>query len=118
MASTTYDPALRLYVADVPWFYFKRADGKVFVSRHTTAVSMNMNTDFLPINCGWSAFPSAYLPGTSNMEINVTFADYDRDLVAAMYAKEYEEATDITDFVNEFPGLQCHRQYHHSDSDS
>lgn len=51
------------YIADVPYVWFKRCDGKVFFYDELTAASVTPNQSTQDINAGWSLFPVATLPG-------------------------------------------------------
>lgn len=86
MRMATYVPHLGGWIADVPQFFFKRSDGTVFVNKHVTACSVNPQTDFMEVRAGWSNYASAYLPGQSTMDINVTLGDFDADLFAVANA--------------------------------
>ena len=86
MLMASYNAGLKGYIADVPQFWFKRADGTVFVNKKVTQCSLNPNTDFMEIRAGWSPYASAYIPGQSTMEVQITMGDFDPALFAVSNA--------------------------------
>lgn len=88
----TYIPAYKGYITDVPEVWFKRNDGKVFHFDKITQASVTPNANFTEVDAGWSLFPSAYLPGKSTMEMQMTSGEFNADM--------FSMAND-TDFVSE-----------------
>ena len=76
----TYNPSLKGYIADVPKVVFKRCDGAKFYFDELTAATVSANIETTPINAGWSLFPVAVLPGSSNFEMNFTSGKFDSSL--------------------------------------
>lgn len=75
-----YIPAFKGYVADVPEFWFKRIDGKIYHYNQLTQASAVPNVNFQEVNAGWSLYPVAYLPQASSLEISMTSGEFDSSL--------------------------------------
>lgn len=88
---STYIPAYKGYITDVPEIWFKRRDGKVFHYDQLTAANATPNVNFTEVNAGWSLFPVAYLPGQSTMEFQFTSGQFNADLFAMANNKDYAE---------------------------
>lgn len=97
----SYVPALRGYIADVPQFFFKRGDGRVFVNKHVTQCSLQPQIDFQEVRAGWSNYAAAYLPGQATMDINVTMGDFDAEIFAMANAEDFETDATFEDYVTE-----------------
>ena len=87
--AATYVPALRGYIADVPWFYFRRGDGTVFTNKHVTQCSLSPQSDFQEVRAGWSQYATAYIPGQATMDVNITFGDFDQDLFSIFNGTDF-----------------------------
>ena len=79
---STYVPAWKGYIADVPQLWFKRCDGNVYHFDELTQASVQPDTNTIDINAGQSLYPVAYLPGQSTMTIDITSGQFDADLFA------------------------------------
>lgn len=90
---STYIPAYKGYITDVPEVWFKRSDGKVFHYDKITQASVTPNANFTEVDAGWSLFPSAYLPGKSTMEMQMTSGEFNADLFAMANDREYVTET-------------------------
>lgn len=90
---STYIPAYKGYITDVPEVWFKRSDGKVFHYDKITACSVTPNANFTEVDAGWSLFPSAYLPGKSTMELQMTSGEFNADLFAMANDTNFVEKT-------------------------
>lgn len=102
--AATYVPQLRGYIADVPQFFFKRADNRVFINKHVTQCSMTPNIDFLEVRAGWSNYAAAYLPGQATMDVQLTLGDFDAEIFAMANAEEFEN-----DATFEAPQVEVHK---------
>jgi len=87
---STYIPAIKGYIADVPRVHFKRCDNKVFYFDEITQASIQPNVQFQEVNAGWSNYPVAYLPGAGTMEVQMTSGQFNSDLFAMANAVNAE----------------------------
>lgn len=88
---STYIPAFKGYMTDVPEIWFKRRDAKVFHFDQISAASATPNVNFTEVNGGWSLYPVAYLPGASTMEFQFTSAQFRADLFSMANNKDFVE---------------------------
>lgn len=51
---STYIPAYKGYITDVPEVWFKRSDRKIFHYDKITACSVTPNANFTEVDAGWS----------------------------------------------------------------
>ena len=100
---STYIPAFKGYMADVPEIWFKRCDGNVFHYDELTQASVNPNVQFTEINGGWSVFPVAYVPGQGTLEMQLTSAQFNADLFAMANGVAFADDADfrmpLTEYV-------------------
>jgi len=87
---STYIPAYKGYIADVPRVWFKRCDGRIFYFDEITQANASPNVQYTEINAGWSLFPVAYLPGQSTMEISMTSGQFNAELFALANGTEFK----------------------------
>lgn len=88
---STYIPAFKGYMADVPEVWFKRCDDAIFHYDELTQCSVNPNVQFTEINGGWSLFPVAYVPGQGTLELQMTSAQFNADLFAMANGVEFQD---------------------------
>lgn len=88
LMAVKYVPRFGGYIVDVPYFYFKRADNKVFVNKHVTQCSLSPQTDFIEVRSGWSSYASANIPGQSTMDIQITLGDFMPELFSMANATD------------------------------
>ena len=79
------------YIADVPHFWFKRCDGKVFYFDELTAATVTPNIQYNEVNAGWSLYPVAYLPGQSTFEMQITSGKFQADLFSMTNATDFAD---------------------------
>lgn len=89
---STYVPAWKGYIADVPQLWFKRCDGNVYHFDELTQANVQPDQSMIEINAGHSLYPVAYLPGQSTMTIDITSGQFDADLFAMANNAEFEDA--------------------------
>lgn len=78
------------YVADVPEFWFKRIDGRIFHYNQLTQASVTPQVNFTEVNAGWSIYPVAYLPAASSLEMQLTSGQFDSSLFALANGADFE----------------------------
>lgn len=86
----TYVKAYNGYIADVPHFWFKRCDGRIFYFDEQTNASVTPQVNYTEVNAGWSMYPVAYLPGQSTFEMNITSGKFYPDLFSMANATDFE----------------------------
>lgn len=91
MATPTYVPEFKGYIADVPRLWFKRCDGRMFYFDELTAATVTPQVNYTEINAGWSLFPVAYLPGQSTFEMSITSGKFEADLFVMTNATKFEK---------------------------
>lgn len=89
---STYVPAWKGYIADVPQVWFKRCDGNVYHFDEITQANVQPDQSMIEINAGHSLYPVAYLPGQSTMTIDITSGQFDADLFAMANNSKFEDA--------------------------
>lgn len=89
--ATTYIPAYKGYVTDVPELWFKRNDGRIFHFDQLTAFNASPNVNFTEVNAGWSLYPVAYLPGQSTMEMQATSGQFNAEIFAMANGQNFKE---------------------------
>lgn len=87
---STYVPAWKGYIADVPQLWFKRCDGNVYHFDELTQANVQPDQSMIEINAGHSLYPVAYLPGQSTMTIDITSGQFDADLFAMANNAKFE----------------------------
>lgn len=80
--ASTYMPAYKGYINDVPELWFKRRDGQTFHFDQLSDASVTPNVEYTEVNGGWSLYPVAYLPAASTMEMSFTSAQFSAELFA------------------------------------
>lgn len=98
---STYIPAYKGYIADVPRVWFKRCDGRIFYFDEITQANASANVQYTEINAGWSLFPVAYLPGQSTMEISMTSGQFNGELFALANGTNFEADENYETFYTE-----------------
>lgn len=79
------------YIADVPNFWFRRCDGKVFYFDELTNASVAPQIGVTEVNAGWSLFPVATLPGQSTFEVSLTSGKFEAEMFSMANATDFEE---------------------------
>lgn len=92
---STYIPAFKGYMADVPEVWFKRCDNAIFHYDELTQCSVNPNVQFTEVNGGWSLFPVAYVPGQGTLELQMTSAQFNADLFAMANGVQFQDDTEF-----------------------
>lgn len=99
--ASTYVPSLRGYIADVPQFFFKRADNRVFVNKHVTQCSLTPQIDFQEVRAGWSSYAAAYLPGQATMDVQLTLGQFDAEIFAMANAEDFKKEANFEHYLME-----------------
>lgn len=98
---STYIPAYKGYIADVPRVWFKRCDGRIFYFDEITQANATPQTNMTEIQAGWSLYPVCYLPGQSTMEISMTSGQFNAELFALANGRNFEESETYKTFYTE-----------------